>query len=74
MSFPRHYQEASIFCPHCDYRLTDDDMVDATVDLFALAPREDETDLKCPSCNLNFWVKGGYQPFYTTAFAEEELM
>ena len=74
MSFPKHYREAAIFCPHCDYAFTNDDMVDSETDLYALAPSEGETDLTCPSCNQAFWVRGDYQPQYTTAFSEEELM
>lgn len=74
MTFPKHYREAAIFCPHCDYAFTNDDMVDSKTDLFALAPSEGETDLKCLSCGLEFWVRGDYQPQYTTAFSEEELM
>jgi len=42
-------------------------------DLFALAPTEDRASIKCPVCNLEYWVQGGYQPHYTSAFAEELL-
>jgi uncharacterized C2H2 Zn-finger protein len=74
VTFPKHFREAAIFCPHCDYAFTHDDMHDAEADLYELAPSEGQTDLTCPSCDQAFWVQGGYQPHYTTAFSEEELM
>lgn len=62
-------------CPHCGHTFTIDDMIDtvAKVDLFALAPKEEREAVTCPSCDLEFWVQGGYSPHYTSAFAEEDL-
>jgi hypothetical protein len=60
-------------CPGCGYTLTTDDMLDSKHDLFALAPNETREAIKCPSCDAEFWVQGGYQPHYTSSFAEEDL-
>lgn len=61
-------------CPNCGYMLTHDDMIDSQDDdLFAIAPNEERAAIKCPQCDAEFWVKGGYTPHYTSAFAEEEL-
>jgi len=35
--------------------------------------REGSTTVKCPLCDAEYWVKGGYVPHYTSAFSEEEL-
>ena len=59
--------------PHCDHEYTSDEMNECQTDLWALAPREETTDLECPACDKTFFVKGSYRPQYTTAFAEEEL-
>lgn len=48
-------------------------MNECQTDLWELAPNEETADLKCPVCDLQFWVKGSYRPEYTTAFAEELL-
>jgi len=65
-------------CPHCEYVMTSDDMVDGSTsfaddDLFALAVDENRTVVACPSCDAAYWVKGGYTPFYTSAVSEELL-
>ena len=61
-------------CPHCGHEMDTEDMQSETsVDLFALAPREESAAIQCPACDLEFWVKGGYIPQYETAFSEEEL-
>lgn len=65
-------------CPHCGYAMNPDDMSSAPTDscqtnLFDIAPAEESTSTTCPACDGAYWVKGGYQPTYTTAFAEEEL-
>lgn len=60
-----------IICPHCEYELSDDDMLRSDTDLFALAPNEDGANINCPSCKLKFWVRGGYKPEYET-FKDEE--
>lgn len=68
------FEQPRPVCPHCGHAFTTDDMLDAgDVDLFALAPREDREAITCPSCDKEFWVKGGYEPHYTSAFAEEDL-
>ena len=61
-------------CPHCGHELDDDEMIHQDVDLYALAPMEDSACIQCPLCDLEYWVKGGYQPHYTTAFVEDELL
>ncbi len=62
-------------CPGCGYALDDDDMQSnfADGDLFAIAPREERASVTCPQCNSAYWVQGGYEPTYTSAFTEEEL-
>ena len=61
-------------CPHCRHTMDIEDMQSCVdVDLFALAPAEDRTSIKCPACDLEYWVQGGYQPHYTSAFSEELL-
>jgi hypothetical protein len=42
-------------------------------DLFGLAPDEGSAAITCPACDQEYWVKGGYQPHYTSALAEELL-
>ena len=61
-------------CPHCRYAMDTEDMQScASVDLFALAPKEETDSIKCPACNAEYWVQGGYQPHYTSAVSEELL-
>lgn len=72
------HQTPTPVCPHCGYTLDHDDMCDAPTgscqqNLFDIAPAEETTATECPICDSEFWVKGGYRPHYTTAFAEEEL-
>jgi hypothetical protein len=67
------YRKSSPTCPHCGYELTLDDMVGHDPDLFDLAHTEDQASVECPSCDQPFWVQGGYTPYYTSAFAEEDL-
>lgn len=69
----KHSKKPSVICPHCDHEFTTDEMIECTEDLFALAPNEETTSLQCPACDSDFFVKGGYTPFYSTAFAEELL-
>ena len=42
-------------------------------DLFAAAPYENHVCVTCPACDLQYWVRGGYTPHYTSAVAEEYL-
>lgn len=68
------FEQPRPVCPHCGRPLSMDDMLEAKgVDLFALATAEGREAITCPSCGDEFWVKGGYTPHYTTAFAEEDL-
>lgn len=69
------YQTAHPKCPHCGYELDDDDMLSHLTDedLYALAPDEGSTALKCPQCDMEYAVRGGYQPHYTSAFSLDEL-
>ena len=64
-------------CPHCGHELDDDEMshtkTGSDVDLWALAPREETAVIKCPVCDKEYWVQGGYKPYYTSCFSEEEL-
>lgn len=60
-------------CPHCGHELSHDEMHDATVDLYALAPDEGRECIECPVCDKEYWVQGGYVPHYTSAAAEELL-
>lgn len=53
--------------------MTPDDMVDNPYPLYDLAHNEGCTTANCPSCDLTFWVQGGYSPHFSTAFAEELL-
>ena len=46
-------------CPHCRHAMDTDDMQScSTVDLFALAPNEGRECIKCPACDLDYWVQG----------------
>ena len=67
------YKQPYPVCPHCQHAMDDDDMSCLAVDMWALASEEDTCVINCMSCDKDFWVKGGYTPFYTTAFAEELL-
>lgn len=59
-------------CPHCHYSLDDDDMHYQDVDLWALAPREENADINCPRCGEHFVVSGSYTPEYKTFRTEDE--
>lgn len=70
------YQRQAPACPHCGHELSDDEMQLSEVsdaDLYALAPNEESAIVVCPVCDLEYWVQGGYRPYYTSAFSEEEL-
>ena len=64
-------------CPHCGHAMNTDEMLYGSptcdADLFGLAPAEGQAAITCPACDLEYWVQGGYQPFYTSAASEEEL-
>lgn len=64
-------------CPHCGHEMDTDEMLygkpTCEEDLFALAPNEGTAVIECPSCDKQYWVKGGYRPHYSSAFSEEEL-
>jgi uncharacterized Zn-finger protein len=68
-----HFEKPDVVCPHCDHEYTADEMNECEVDLWALAPNEDSAELKCPVCDQEFYVQGGYKPLFTTAFCEDEL-
>jgi hypothetical protein len=68
-----HYKTLAVTCPHCDHEYTSDEMNECRPDLWELALDEETADLKCPVCDLPFWVKGSYRLDYTTAFAEDLL-
>lgn len=68
------HKQPTPVCPHCGHDFTTDEMTDVhDVDLFAIAHLEDTDVIQCPHCDKDFWVKGGYTPHYTSAFAEELL-
>lgn len=67
------FQQRTPTCPHCGYAMDVDDMVDMAEDVFAAAVEEQRLPVTCPSCDAQYWLKGGYSPHYTTAFSEEEL-
>ena len=64
-------------CPHCGHAMDADEMCygkpTCDEDLFDLAASEGRTVIECPSCDMQYWVQGGYTPHYTSAFAEEDL-
>ena len=61
-------------CPHCGHELTTEEMLAHNgEDLFALAVRGTITEVTCPQCDRDYWVKGGYIPTYTSATNEDEL-
>lgn len=80
---PDTYQNPMPVCPHCGHALNIDELIAAEVidgsgtgsgdDLFDLAVNEETAAIQCPVCDQQYWIKGGYRPHYTTAFAEEEL-
>ena len=62
-------------CPHCGYEMDDDDMQSrlSDDDLYALAPDEGTAVVRCPQCDNEYAVQGGYKPHYTSAFSLDEL-
>ena len=77
MSHHPTFQQPTPTCPHCAHAMNVDEMIygepTCEADLFALAPEEGRTDIKCPACDEFYWVKGGFKPHYTSAYAEEDL-
>lgn len=69
----KHFEKQEVICPHCEHEYTADEMNECGKDLWELARSEEITDLKCPACDKEFFVKGSYYPRYTTSFAEEDL-
>ena len=69
------FETARPKCPHCGYELDDDDMLGgmSDEDLYALAPGEGSAVVKCPQCDNEYAVQGGYRPHYTSAFSLDEL-
>ena len=73
---PEIERQPTPVCPHCGHVMNTDEMQNDyghSVDLFALAPMEDTAVIKCPVCDEEYCVKGGYTPHYTSAFTEDEL-
>jgi uncharacterized protein with PIN domain len=63
-------------CPHCGYELDTNEMLMAEVtdrDLYEVAVNEEAAPLKCPACDHDYWVRGGYTPHYTAAWTEFDL-
>ena len=73
----RYLLQPTPTCPHCGHAMDAEEMQygppTCSEDLFALAPNEERAAITCPACDLEYWVKGGYQPHYTSALAEELL-
>lgn len=70
------HQQLTPTCPHCAHAMNAEEMSWSTTsddDLFVAAPYENHVCVTCPACDLQYWVKGGYTPHYTSAFAEEDL-
>lgn len=69
------YRTPTPVCPHCGYAMDHEDMnsCESSEYLPDIAPTEQTASAQCPICEANFWIRGGYTPHYTTAFAEEEL-
>jgi len=56
--------------------MTTDEMAKCNTEaLFDIAPREETTMdvIPCPACEGYFWVKGGYEPHYTTGLTEDKV-
>lgn len=51
-------------CPHCQHTMNDDEMNAADIDLWAIAPNEEEADITCPRCDELYLCRGGYLPTY----------
>lgn len=71
----QHHRTPSPICPHCEHKFNSDEM---TMDyheicLFGLAHAEDRAAIKCPVCDQEFWIQGGWNPEYTSVLAEEDL-
>jgi uncharacterized protein with PIN domain len=61
-------------CPHCNYSMTINEMVDYhATDLFAMAPDEGRDEVTCPACDKTYWVQGYYKPIYKSAIDEDDL-
>lgn len=60
-------------CPDCGYVMNGDDMLAAGEDLLAIAPNEERCTVKCPICDIEYWVRGSYKPVYYSSLAEEDL-
>lgn len=77
MSYLDQQTGAVLICPHCQHNFTSDEMCEFATEegtfLYDLAHREDVESMECPVCDKSFWVRGGWHPTFTTAFAEEEL-
>lgn len=61
-------------CPHCSHVYTIDEILqDDLVDIYGIAHAEGLAVIECPVCDQEFFVKGGYNPHFSTAVAEELL-
>lgn len=67
--------ESKPTCPACRHGMTDDEMHAhlGTEDLWALAPEEGCTEIRCPACGVTYHCQGGYRPEYTSALDEDDL-
>lgn len=63
-----------IVCPHCGYEFDDIDFENHEDDLWAICPKEEYADCKCPSCNKDFYVNGSYSPEYRSYKTNDDRM
>lgn len=73
------HEQPTPTCPHCGYAMDAEDMLSGLryrtggIDLFALAPKEETAEVKCPRCGESYAVQGSYTPHYTSAISEDDL-
>ncbi len=71
------YQKPFPTCPHCGHQMDNDEMQygkpTCEEDLYALAPNEGHAVIKCPLCDKQYVVLGGYAPHYTSFFSMDEI-
>lgn len=72
-----HFRTDRPTCPHCDYALNDDEMIEhrseEDTDMYTLAHGEDRDSIECPQCDQIYWLQGLWTPVYTSALAEDDL-
>lgn len=64
--------KTNINCPHCEYKFDDEDYERSNTDLWAVAPKEEWVEEKCPHCEKTIYIKGRYIPHYDCFKSEED--